>query len=209
MFPGNGAGTNWGSVAFDHDRSLLILNTARLATFVQLLPRVDFDREIREGREPGFEYGRMSGSRYGMKRTTILSPRGLPCNPLPWGTLAALDLTTGEVAWEIPLGGAPEAFGIPPEVASQLQGWPNSGGPIVTASGLVFIGATMDQKIRAFDVTDGRELWTADLPRAGIATPMTYAVDGRQFVVIAAGGHGKWGLEQGDYLMAFALPQSP
>jgi len=208
MYPGNGAGVNWGSVSFHHERNLLILNTTRLATLVQLMTREDFNREVRGNREPGFEYGRMGGSPYGMKRATLLSPQRLPCNPPPWGTLAALDLSTGEVAWEIPLGETPERYGIPAEVAEDLKGWPNNGGSIVTAGGVVFIGATMDQKFRAFDVANGNELWKTTLPRAGIATPMTYAVEGKQFVVITAGGHGKWGLEQGDFVMAFALPES-
>jgi quinoprotein glucose dehydrogenase len=208
MFPGNGAGTNWGSVSFHPGRSYLILNTTRIATYVQLMTREDFDRTIVNDRQPGFEYGRMRGSRYGMRRATLLSPRGLPCNPMPWGTLAALDLSTGTVAWEIPFGDTPDRYGIPPSIASEMKGWPNSGGSIVTAGGVIFIGATMDQKFRAFDVASGQELWKTDLPRAGIATPMTYAVDGKQYVVIAAGGHGKWGLEQGDYVIAFALPDS-
>ena len=138
-----------------------------------------------------------------MRRTGVRSPRPIPCTAPPWGTLAAVDISTGEVAWEVPLGSTPEASSLPP-----IEGWPNAGGPIVTATGLVFIAATTDQRIRAFDVESGEELWHHRLPRAGIATPMTYEHDGRQYVVIAAGGHGGWGLAVGDYVVAFALPDN-
>ena len=205
MFPGNGSGTNWGSVAFDPSRNRLILNTSRLITYVQLLTRADLER-LRDS-EPGYEYGRMAGSRYGMRRKTVLSPAGLPCNPPPWGTLAGVDLTTGDVVWEIPFGEMPSGTGLPATAAS-VRGWPGSGGPIATAGGVVFIGASRDRMFRVFDTDTGAELWRYELPRAAFATPMTYAADGRQFVVIAAGGHGKANLETGDFVIAFALPES-
>ena len=205
MYPGNGSGTNWGSVAFDPAHGLLVLNTSRLVTLVQLMTREDFERGERP---PEYEYARMAGADYTMRRTTVLSPRGLPCNAPPWGTLAAIDVATGNLRWEVPLGSVPEDLGLPPEVARRIQGVPNSGGPIVTAGGLVFIAATRDAYIRAFDVETGDELWKHGLPRAGVATPMTYQVNGRQFVVIAAGGHGKADLEVGDFVVAFALPES-
>ena len=205
MYPGNGSGTNWGSAAYDPERNLLILNTSRLATLVQLIPR---DRE-RAPQAEGYEYGRMSGAPFFMRRRTWLSPSGLPCNPPPWGTLAAVDLSTGEVRWEVPFGGTPDALGLPEDIAQELVGWPGGGGPIVTGSGLIFIAASRDQYLRAVDIETGRELWKDRLPRAGIATPMTYAVNGRQYVVIAAGGHGKAGLELGDFVVAYALPETP
>jgi quinoprotein glucose dehydrogenase len=101
----------------------------------------------------------------------------------------------------------PSGTGLPATAAS-VRGWPGSGGPIVTAGGLVFIGASRDRMFRAFDTDTGAELWRYELPRAAFATPMTYAADGRQFVVIAAGGHGKAHLETGDFVVAFALPES-
>jgi quinoprotein glucose dehydrogenase len=122
---------------------------------------------------------------------------GVPCNPPPWGTLAAVDLAAGTIRWRVPLGSM--AFGL-------VRGLPNVGGPIVTASGLVFIAAASDDKLRAFDVRTGRELWQASLPAGGQATPMTYVAGGRQFVVIAAGGHAKMGSKFGDAVVAFALP---
>ena len=114
------------------------------------------------------------------ERTRLFSIFGVPCNPPPWGTLAAVDLAAGTIRWQVPLGSM--AFGL-------FRGLPNLGGPIVTASGLVFIAAANDDKLRAFDVGTGRELWQASLPAGGQATPMTYVAGGRQFVVIAAGGH--------------------
>jgi quinoprotein glucose dehydrogenase len=207
MAPGNGAGTNWGSAAFAPGPRRLVLNTARVDTIVQLIPRADFDRVRAEGGD-GWEFGAQRGTPYGMRRRTLETSQGIPCSPPPWGTLAAVDLDTGDVAWEVPLGHLPDGHPFMSLAGEPPIGLPNGGGPIVTAGGLVFIGATRDQRLRAFDLATGRELWQAMLPFAGIATPMTYlADDGRQFVVIAAGGHGKAGLERGDAVVAFALPR--
>ncbi len=131
-----------------------------------------------------------------------LDPEGYPAVKPPWGTLNAIDLNTGEYRWRVPLGEFPEltARGLPPTGAE------NYGGPIVTAGGLVFIAATKDEMFRAFDRRTGRLLWQAKLPAGGYATPATYEVDGRQFVVIACGG-GKMGTKSGDAYVAFALPR--
>ena len=130
-------------------------------------------------------------------------PDGHPAIKPPWGTLSAIDLNTGEYRWRIPLGehAALMAKGVPPTGTEQY------GGPIVTAGGLLFIAATQDEKFRAFDKTTGKLLWEASLPAAGYATPSTYAVNGRQYVVIAAGG-GKLGSRSSDTYVAFALPDS-
>lgn len=198
MYPGNGAGTNWGSVAYDPEREWLVLNTSRLATLVQLIPRDSLEMERAKAEEAGggFEFGSQRRTPYAMKRRTLVSSSGNPCNPPPWGTLAAVDLTSGEVRWEVPVG----------ESEGQIIGLPNTGGPMVTAGGLVFLGATMDNRFRAFDIDSGEILWSVELPRSAIATPMTYVADGTQYIVVAAGGHGKMGLPTGDYLLAFALP---
>ncbi len=131
-----------------------------------------------------------------------LDTNGYPAIKPPWGTLNAIDLNTGEYRWRIPLGEFPEltAKGIPP------TGTENYGGPVVTAGGLVFIAASRDEHLRAFDRKTGRELWKAKLPAAGYATPATYSVNGRQYVVIACGG-GKIGTKSGDAYVAFALPK--
>lgn len=129
-------------------------------------------------------------------------PQGYPAVKPPWGTLSAIDLNRGEIAWQVPLGEVPEltALGVPP------TGTENYGGPVVTAGGLVFIAASKDERLRAFDARTGAVLWQASLPAGGYATPSTYAVNGRQFVVIACGG-GKLGTKSGDAYVAFALPQ--
>jgi quinoprotein glucose dehydrogenase len=125
----------------------------------------------------------------------VLSPLGVPCNPPPWGTLAAVDLAAGTIKWQVPLGSL--AFGL-------FRGLPGVGGPIVTAGGLVFIGAAGDM-LRAFDLDSGDELWHGQLPAGGQATPMTYVAHGRQFVVIAAGGDARATTPLGDAVVAFAL----
>jgi quinoprotein glucose dehydrogenase len=131
-----------------------------------------------------------------------LDPDGYPAVKPPWGTLNAIDLNTGEYRWRVPLGEFPEltARGLPPTGAE------NYGGPVVTAGGLVFIAATKDEMFRAFDKRNGRLLWQTKLPAGGYATPATYEVGGRQFVVIACGG-GKMGTKSGDAYVAFALPR--
>jgi quinoprotein glucose dehydrogenase len=132
------------------------------------------------------------------------TPAGYPAVSPPWGTLNAIDLDTGEYLWRRPLGEYPALSerGIPP------TGTENYGGPVVTAGGLVFIAATPDEKIRAFDKRTGELVWRADLPAAGFATPSTYTVDGTQYLVVACGG-GKLGAPSGDAYVAFALPGDP
>lgn len=129
------------------------------------------------------------------------APDGYPAITPPWGQLTAVDLNSGTLKWQVPLGDHPalRAADDPP------TGTENYGGPVVTAGDLVFIAATMDEKIRAFDRRDGRQLWEAELPAAGYATPAVYSVNGKQYVVIACGG-GKLGSPSGDAYVAFALP---
>ncbi len=203
IFPGNIGGMAWGGAAFDPQRGLLILPTNRLAALVYLIPSDKFDAEA--GKMPGFEYARQRGAPYGMARTFIRSPKGLPCNAPPWGTLTAIDVSTGLVKWEVPFGSMPWLASLP---GVDKLGSPSLGGPIATAGGLVFIGAAFDPFLRAFSTATGAELWKAQLPAGARATPMTYRAAGKQYVVIAAGGFDIPGSSQSDTVVAYTLPDS-
>jgi quinoprotein glucose dehydrogenase len=202
MVPGNAGGSNWGGVAVDPVRQLVVANVSDVPFAVTLLPRADYERARREN--PGVEISPQLGTPYAMRREIVLSPLGIPCNAPPWGTLAAVDLGSGEIRWQVRLGTSRDIFPLP--IAIEF-GTPNIGGPLVTAGGLVFIAAAMDDYLRAFDVTTGEELWKGRLPAGGQATPMSYRAAGRQYVVIAAGGHQRAGTRLGDYVLAFALPE--
>jgi len=198
--PGNIGGMNWSGYAFDPTRSLLITNTTNLPFLMGVIPRDKFMEAAMHGQG---EYSRQTGAPYGMHRRPLLSPGlHLPCIPPPWGTLVAVDMTAGKIRWQVPLGTfAPAHPEVPP-------GSPSFGGPILTAGGLIFIAGTFDPYLRAFDIETGKELWKGQLPAPGHATPMTYRLsNGKQYVVIAAGGHAKVTEEnQSDALVAFSLP---
>ncbi len=204
MYPGNAGGSNWGGVAVDPERQILVANVMSFAWVVRLIPRADFDR-IKEA-NAGREIRPQTGTAYGVWREMLFSPLGVPCNAPPWGELVAIDLATGDVRWRAPLGTIRDIAPVP---IPWKSGVPNLGGPLVTASGLVFIGAAVDDYLHAFDLESGEELWSARLPAGGQATPMTYRATpgGRQFLVIAAGGHGRARTTLGDHLIAFALPE--
>jgi quinoprotein glucose dehydrogenase len=204
MYPGNGGGSNWGGIAFEPRERLAIANVMDVAWAVTLLPAADF--AAARAAHPGVEISPQRGTPYAMRRELVRSPLGVPCNPPPWGTLAAVDLDAGTIRWQVPLGTIRDIAPVP---IPWTIGVPNLGGPLVTASGLVFIAAAMDDYLRAFDLESGRELWRGRLPAGGQATPMTYRLrpDSRQYVVIAAGGHGRAGTRLGDALVAFALPE--
>jgi quinoprotein glucose dehydrogenase len=202
--PGNVGGMNWSGYAFDPQRGLLFVNTNNLPFKVRVISRDKFN-EARHG-EPG-EYSAQTGAPYGMFRRPFLSPSiHVPCVPPPWGTLTAVDMNEGKIRWQVPLGFMQNTLTSHPAVPA---GALSLGGPIVTAGGLVFIAGTYDPYFRAFDVETGKEIWKPDLPASGHATPMTYQLSpgGKQFVVIAAGGHAKITEEsQSDSLVAFTLP---
>jgi len=200
LFPFTGGGVNWGGVAVD-GQGVVYANTSRAIHVVRLVPRAAYDA-VKSAR-PGRETSPQAGLPYGMTRDVLLSPLGAPCNPPPWGALAALDLKSRRILWQVPLGTTEDLL---PLGLALHTGTPNFGGPVVTAGGLVFIGAALDRYLRAFDAASGAELWRGRLPAAGMATPMTYVWRGRQYVVIAAGGHGEAGVETSDAIVAFALP---
>ena len=205
LSPGYVGGVNWGSLAFDSERQLVIAAVNHAPMVVTLVPRKELKPMYDSKAFPESEFAHQAGTPYGMRRELLASPLGLPCTPPPWGTLAAVDLRRNEIHWQVMLGSTRDM--TPWFIPSRTIGMPNMGGPIVTAGGVVFVGAATDNYLRAFDIETGRELWKGRLPAGGQATPMTYEVGGRQFVVIAAGGHGGLGTTQGDYVVAFALPQ--
>jgi quinoprotein glucose dehydrogenase len=189
VFSGTIGGGNWGGAAFNPQLGYLFVNTSSLATIGHMVPGNGAEKYRNE-----------------LSYTRFWDEDRYPCQQPPWGELAAVNVNTGDIAWKIPFGVYPEliAKGIPP------TGTPNLGGPIATASGLVFIGATKDARFHAFDAKSGKELWYAQLEAAGAATPMTFqGRNGTQYVVIAAGGPGdtdRGGSETySQKLVAFAL----
>ena len=197
MRPGNAGGINWGSVAFDSTRQLAFAYSINLPFVVALVARADLGRQSKLDEYKDFEFARQEGTPYAMRRTAFKSAIGVPCVKPPWGTLTAVDMVRGTIKWQIPLGDTP--------FIHLNLGMPGIGGPIVTAGGLVFIAASLDDRLRAFDTVTGKRLWEVKLPAGGQATPMTYSIAGRQFVVLAAGGY-KGDSTRGDYVVAYALP---
>jgi quinoprotein glucose dehydrogenase len=195
-------GMTWSGYAFDPERNLLLVPSNNIAGVAKLIPREKLEDAVRSG-EDG-EYGRQTGAPYGMYRRFLQASSDLPCSPPPWGMLSAVDMKHGTIRWQVPLGSMQYFGGGHGPIPLGSIGF---GGPIVTASGLAFIAGTFDPYIRAFEVETGNELWKAQLPASGSATPMTYSLKGRQYLVIAAGGHPKITEEaQSDAVVAFSLP---
>jgi quinoprotein glucose dehydrogenase len=207
LFPQPGGGSNWGGGAYDPQRNLLITPVSQIPYYVQMLPRAEVDPEYAKRPEAGAPMqgpGYLGNTPYGVKQGPLMSPSFTPCTAPPWNMLVAVDMVSGDIRWKIPFGRLDKLMPFP--IPLNLGG-PSAGGPIVTASGLVFIGATPDNRVHAYDIESGEELWEMRAPTSAMATPMTYEVDGRQYVVFAAGGHS-WYDAKGvdDYLLAYALP---
>lgn len=205
QYPGNSGIMNWGSLAVDLTRNILIVPTSYMPMVVKLIQRKDAPATQGITIEGRGAISPMLGTPYAVfTERPFASPIGLPCNAPPWGQLTAIDLQTHKILWRRPLGTTADhaPFGI------AVPGVFNQGGAIVTRSGVAFIGATLDNYLRAFDVTNGRLLWRGRLPAGGQALPMTYVSPRtrRQYVVIAAGGHQFMNTKIGDYIVAFALP---
>ena len=192
--PSNGGGNNWGSPAIDPDSKLMVVLTMHMPSVLSLIPR---EQQACNDVASLGSGGPHLGTPYCAKVMPILSPWSIPCTKPPWGTVDAVDLAAGEIKWRVPLG---SLVGI--------DGLPGIGGPMITASGLVFVAGSIDPYLRALDASSGEVLWEMKLPTTANSVPMTYQLkpDGKQFVVVAAGGH--WGgfSDPADHLMAFALP---
>ena len=206
MLPGYGGGINWGGIAFDPDRQLAVTFSLDLPMQVALLPRDQFDRQRESDEYDNQDFSRQSGTPYAMRRGVLFSPIDVMCTAPPYGVLSAIDMISGSIAWQTSFGTVQDVTpGIVPNFELGMAGM---GGPIVTAGGLVLIAAVQDDYVRAFDIASGKKLWEQRLPAGGQATPMTYMLEdtGRQYVVIAAGGHPRLETTLGDYLVAYALP---
>ena len=204
LLPGNIGGSNWSGMSIDPVRRIAFIPSNRVITLVALVPRLDAaNQRMQQGRL--FEFAPQTGTPYAMKRHTPLQASdGMPCNRPPWGVLTAIDLETGAKKWEVPFG---RMAALAQVSGSEAWGSPNLGGSMATAGGLVFVTGALDQHIHAYDTDTGRELWSAMLPAGVHAAPMTYAnAAGRQFIVVAAGGHKDLGDKLGDFIVAFALP---
>jgi quinoprotein glucose dehydrogenase len=206
VYPGFIGGMEWGGVGFDTGTGLLVTNTNRVAMVTTLIPRGETTADGSTAEHGEFSIAPQNGTPYAVKREALLSPLGIPCSRPPWGMLHAVDMRTGDLAWEVPLGRLTDLTRVP---TPMRWGSPNLGGPLVTG-GVVFIGATMDRRLRAFDLRSGELLWTARLPASAQSSPLTYRArpGGRQFVVVAAGGHSGMGSSLGDHVIAYALPTS-
>ena len=208
MAPGNVGGIHWGGMCYDPERQLLITNINRVAAIIRMLPREKVGQLEREDETVmRAETGRQNGTPYVMKRDYLFKvdpSRGMIMQTRPpWGTLLAIDLHTGRKKWEVPLGYMLDTLQFP---GAQHWGSLNFGGAIVTAGNLVFVAASLDGHLRAFNRETGALCWEYQLPAGGQATPMSYSIDGKQYILIAAGGHGKLKTQLGDYVVAFSLP---
>ena len=190
MFPGTNGGANWGGASFDPEAGLLYVNSMDVGSLFRMVPRPKGSKVPYRVR--GTKYGRFWDSNH------------YPCQKPPWGSLTAIDLNSGEFRWRTVLGEFDELTerGVP------KTGTPNLGGSIVTAGGLVFIAATNDSRLRAFDRDSGEQIWVVRLPASGHATPITYLgrKTGKQFLVIAVGGGNKYNKRHTGKLVAFSLP---
>ena len=209
-FPGFGGGGNWGGAAFDPKSNLLIIKSMSIGTQHWLIPNeggaITPMPTKDSSQVPGSNYRSgagdpMPGTPYSTLTRNFQAPSGVPCTPPPWGTLTAIDMDSGKVKWHRPFGRT-KRYGM-----TFPESWGSAiiGGPIVTGGGLIFMAASMDKKFRALDVNTGEALWQAKLPYAGMAVPMTYMAEGRQYVVIAAGGNRRTFTDEGDAIVAYAL----
>jgi len=203
LLPSAAGGANWGGGAYDPKSHLMVVPTNRVPMIVTLIPRAEAKINKDQAIETrGSMMFASEGTPYVTKIEPLLGPMGAPCTAPPWAALTAVDLVSGSIRWEVPLGSVDKLAHLPFEWE---LGTPGAGGPLVTAGGLVFIGYTLDDRIRAFDLRTGKTVWKDSLPAAGMAVPVTYEVNGEQYVVLTAGGHSMYGSTMGDSVVAYKL----
>ena len=209
VYPGNFGVFNWGAIAVDPASGTAFTTPTYLAFVSKLVARPnDTALMVQDDGPPSGSLPALNenfGAPYAAEMHPFVSPLGIPCQQPPWGYVAGVDLAAGKIAWRHRNGTVRDLAPVP---LPFRMGVPNLGGPIVTAGGVAFLSGTLDYYVRAYDVATGEELWRSRLPAGGQATPMTYeAADGRQFVVVVAGGHGSLGTKPGDSVIAYALPR--
>jgi quinoprotein glucose dehydrogenase len=207
VYPGNFGVFNWGSIAVDPVHGWAFTTPTYLPFISQLLPRPNATALVANKQPPQGSLPALNenfGAPYAIRLAPLLSPLNIPCNQPPWGYVAGIDLATGRVTWQHRNGTVRDLAPVP---VPFRMGVPNLGGPIITAGGVAFLSGTMDYYVRAYDLATGKELWRSRLPAGGQATPMTYqGTDGRQYLLVVAGGHGSTGTKPGDDVIAYALP---
>lgn len=207
QFPGSLGGMNWGSVSVDPNNGLMFVNDMRLGLANYMVPRAKVAKNA-----SGIEMGivPMEGTPYGAMRERFLSPLGIPCQKPPFGTMSAVDLKSGKLVWQVPVGTVQDTgpLGIRMHMPIPI-GMPTLGASLSTQSGLLFFAGTQDFYLRAFDTATGSEIWKARLPVGSQSGPMTYKSPktGKQYIVINAGG-ARQSPDRGDYIIAYALPDS-
>lgn len=217
-YPGYNGGTDWGGIAFDPARGVMIANWNNTPMYDQLLTREQADAKgLKAIDDPAYKpggggaegAGAQADTPYGIDISPFLMPfTQMLCNQPPYGMITAIDMHTRRVLWQRPLGTARAngPFGLPTYMPIHI-GTPNNGGAVITAGGLVFIAAATDNLIRAIDLATGETVWSDVLPAGGQATPITYESGGRQYLLIVAGGHHFMHTPPGDYVVAYALPE--
>jgi quinoprotein glucose dehydrogenase len=209
IYPGNFGTFNWGGVAVDPQRQAAFTTPTYLAFVSTLVPRRNATEQVVQGGHP--PHGMLPalnenfGAPFAIRLGPFTSPLGIPCQAPPWGYVAGADLRTGKIAWRHRNGTVRDLSPVPLPIR---MGVPDLGGPVMTAGGVAFLSGSMDDYVRGYDVRDGRQLWESRLPAGGQATPMTYTgADGRQYLLVIAGGHGSTHTKPGDYVIAYALPK--
>ncbi|MDB5980380.1 MAG: gcd [Pseudomonas sp.] len=202
IYPGNFGVFDWGGVSVDPVRQIAFVNPDYMAFKSRLVPAADIGNPTRVSETEGVQVNK--GAPYGVILEALLSPLGLPCQAPAWGYVAAVDLTNHTTIWKHKNGTVRDSSPIPIPLP---MGVPSLGGTFITKGGVAFLSATLDQYLRAYDVRNGKQLWEGRLPAGAQTTPMTYAgKDGKQYVLVVAGGHGSLKTKQGDYVLAFKLP---
>lgn len=197
-YPGTVGGIEWGGGAYDPTSSTLVVNSSDVVQLYKLIPKADFDKHTNDG-----SFHKQAGAPYGVTVRTALNALGMPCWEPPFGKITAIDMKTGKRLWQKPLGEVQKwGFYMPGSWGS-----PTIGAPAVTAGGVIFIGATMDQKVRAIDLKTGETLWTSQVMAPTVAAPAVYSYKGREYVAFASGGNSILKKTVGDQIAVYALPK--